>query len=83
MELLEYAAEQLHYYLSDFHYKRKVINAGRLLYELTDIYPLEEWICAYQYIFYDEHLPHGTTTTEIYDEIFHRIIVEGTSIDPD
>lgn len=83
MELLEYAAEKLNCYLSDFHYKRNVMAAEELLFHVLDEYPLEEWVHAYQYIFYDDHQPSGTTPMDVYDEIYHRLLKEGTPLDPE
>lgn len=36
MELLEDVARQLQYFLSDFHYKRKVMDAKDVLSHLVD-----------------------------------------------
>lgn len=59
------------------------MDAGKLLFDLLEAYSLEEWVSAYQYIFYDEQLPHGKTAVEIYDEIYHRLASEGTPLDPE
>lgn len=82
MKLLECAARELQYFLSDFHYKKKVMDAKDTLYHLLNSYSIEEWIDAYQYIFYEEGRPNGNTAQEIYQEIFQRLSKEGTPLDP-
>lgn len=83
MELLEDVARQLQYFLSDFHYKRKVMDARDVLSHLVDRYPLEEWVNAYKYIFYDEASPNGRSAKEVYEEIYQRLTKEGTPLDPE
>lgn len=81
MELLEYAARQLHFYLSDFHYIEKLMAASDFLYMQIETYSLEEWTRAYEYIFQEEHHPQFQTTWEVYEKIYEQAKAKGTPFD--
>lgn len=82
MELLEYTAKQLHFYLSDFHYIEKLMEAKELLYKQIEIYSLEEWICAYEYIFHEDTHQAFSTALEVYEAIYDEVRKKGTPLDP-
>lgn len=82
MELLEYTARHLHFYLSDFHYIEKLMVARAFLYEQIENYPLEEWICAYEYIFHEDVHQDFMTAREVYEAIYEQAKMKGTPFDP-
>lgn len=81
MDLLEHVAKKMHCFLSDFHYVSKVLEAREILFDLIEVYTLEEWLEAYTYIFDDQKPPLYFTSREVFHGLYQRLMSEGTPYD--